>query len=46
MTIEIISLQLFTKVWDRAGIEVTTPGSAIRLTTDCVTGPGTLCVES
>ena len=34
------------KVWDRAGIELATPGSAVRLTsvarhvTDCATRPG------
>ena len=34
------------KVWDRAGIELTTPGSAVRLAsvarpvTDCATRPG------
>ena len=33
-------------VWDRAGIELATPGSAVRLAsvarhvTDCATGPG------
>ena len=30
MTIEIISWSISTKVWDRAGIEVATPGSAVR----------------
>ena len=27
---EIISRSISTKVWDRAGIELTTPGSAVR----------------
>ena len=31
MTVEIISLSVSTKVWDRAGIEHATPGSADRL---------------
>ena len=30
MTVEIISLLISTKVWDRAGIELATPGSAVR----------------
>ena len=43
MTVEIISWSIFTKVWDRAGIKLTTPGSAVRLAsvaryvTDCST---------
>ena len=47
MTIEIISWSISTKVWDRAGIELATPGSAVRLAsvarhvTDCATRPGT-----
>ena len=46
MTIEIISWSISTKVWDRAGIELTTHGSAVRLAsvarhvTDCATRPG------
>ena len=38
-----------TKVWDRAGIELATPGSAVRLAsvarhvTDCATRPGNVC---
>ena len=28
------------KVWDRARIELTTPGSAVRHVTDCATRPG------
>ena len=46
MTIEIISWSISTKVWDRAGIELATPGSAVRLAsvarhvTDCATRPG------
>ena len=41
MTVEIISWSVSTKVWDRAGIELATPGSAVRhasiarLVTDC-----------
>ena len=38
MTVEIISIS--TKVWDQAGIELATPGSAVGLATDCATGPG------
>ena len=30
MTVEIISWSISTKVWDRARIELTTPGSAVR----------------
>ena len=30
MTVEIISLSISMKVWDRAGIELVTPGSAVR----------------
>ena len=30
MTLEIISRSISTKVWDRAGIELVTPGSAVR----------------
>ena len=43
MTVEIISWSISTKVWDRAGIELATPGSAVRLAsvarhvTDCAT---------
>ena len=41
MTVEIISWSISTKVWDRVGIKLATPGSAVRLTsvarhiTDC-----------
>ena len=41
MTVEIISQSISTKVWDQAGIEPATPGSAVRLAsvarhvTDC-----------
>ena len=48
MTVEIISWSISTKVWDRAGIELATPGSAVRLAsvarhvTDCATRLGTL----
>ena len=46
MTIEIISWSISTKVWDRAGIELATPGSAVsfasvtRHVTDCAMRPG------
>ena len=45
MTVEIISQSIFTKVWDRAGIELATPGIAVRHAsvarhvTDCATRP-------
>ena len=46
MTVEIILWSISTKVWDRAGIELATPGSAVRHAsvarhvTDCATRPG------
>ena len=46
MTVEIISWSISTKVWDRAGIELATPGSAVsfasvtRHVADCATRPG------
>ena len=46
MTVEIISWSISTKVWDRTGIEIETPGSAVRHAsvarhvTDCATRPG------
>ena len=46
MTVEIISRSISTKVWYRAGIELATPGSAVRHesvarhVTDCATRPG------
>ena len=39
MTIEIISLSISTKPWDRAQIELAIPGSAGILSTDCAQGP-------
>ena len=51
MTVEIISLSISTKVWDRAGIELATPGSAVRHAsvarhvTDCATRPGILSLD-
>ena len=48
MTVESISWSISTKVWDRAGIELATPGSAVRLAsvarhvTDCTTRPSKL----
>ena len=47
MTVEIISWSIATKVWDRTGIELATPGSAVRHAsvarhvTVCATRPGT-----
>ena len=35
MTVEIISRSISKKVWDRARIELMTPGSAIRLSINC-----------
>ena len=35
MTIEIISSSISTKVWDRGGIKLATPGSEVRHATDC-----------
>ena len=49
MTVEIISWSISTKVWDRAGMELATPGSAVsfasvtRHVTDCATRPGPFC---
>ena len=46
MTVEIISWSISTKVWYRAGIELATPGSAVRHAsvarhvTYCATRPG------
>ena len=46
MTVEIISGSISKKVWYRAGIELGTPGSAVRHAsvarhvTDCVAQPG------
>ena len=46
MTVEIISWSISTKVWNRAGIELATPGSAVSFAsvtkhvTDCATRPG------
>ena len=48
MTVEIISWSISTRVWDRAGIKLATPGSAVRHAsvarhvTDCATRPS-LC---
>ena len=44
MTVENISLTISTKVWDRATIEVMTPGSAIGLTPHCAMRPGHIAV--
>ena len=46
MTVEIISVSFSTNVWDRARIELMTPGSAVRPVsvarhdTDCAKRPG------
>ena len=46
MTIEIISLSISMKLWDRAGITLVIPGSAVRHTSvarhvsNCAAGPG------
>ena len=46
MTVEIISSSNSTKVWDRAGIKLAAPGSAVRFpsfarhVTDCAMWPG------
>ena len=39
MAVEIISWSISMKVWDWAGIKITTPGSAVGLATDCSMGP-------
>ena len=47
MTIAIISRSISTKVWDRAGIKLATPGTVVRHAsvarhvTDCAMWPGT-----
>ena len=52
MTVEIISLSISTKVWDRAGIKPAIPGSAVRLAsvarhvTDCAMRPGLTIIGS
>ena len=46
MTVEIISSSISTKVWERVGMELATPRSAVRHAsvarhvTDCATRPG------
>ena len=42
MTVEIISRSISMKVCDRAGIELTTPWSAVRLPTNCTRGPSSI----
>ena len=39
-TVEIISWSISIKVWDRVRIELSIPGSAVGLATDCTMGPG------
>ena len=46
MTVEIISWSISTKVWDRAGIELATPGSAVRLASVCSTQQSSMRKES
>ena len=51
MTVEIISWSISTKVWYRNGIELATPGSAVRHAsvarhvTDCATRPGDISMS-
>ena len=51
MTVEIISWSISTKVWDRVGIELATPGIAVRHAsvarhvTDCATRPGLVTID-
>ena len=42
MTVEIISWSISTKVWDRAGIELATPGSAVSFASEPDTLPTAL----
>ena len=42
MTVENKSLSNSTNVWDRAGIELTTLGSAVGVTADCATKPNNI----
>ena len=44
MAVEIIFMIKITKVWDRAEIELATPGSRVRHVTDCATQVGTRTV--
>ena len=44
MAVEIISCSISMKIWDRAGMEHATPGSAVRQITDCATLPGIIIV--
>ena len=39
MAVKIISQSISTKLWDRAAIKLATPGSAVRLVTDCAMSP-------
>ena len=45
MTVEIISWSISTKVWDRAEIELATPGSVARHVTDCPTRSGNASID-
>ena len=40
MTVEIILWSISTEVWDRVRIKLTTPGSAVGLSTNWATRPG------
>ena len=46
MIVEIILRSISTKVWNQAGIELETPGSAIRLATDCAARPSAKILKS
>ena len=45
MIVENISSSNSTKVWDQARIKLMASGSTIRLTTDCLLGPGYTCIS-
>ena len=45
MTVEIISWSISTKAWDRAGIELVTPGSTVQLATESTTGPSSFSLD-
>ena len=40
-----MTVDVFHEIWDWAGIELGTPGSAVRLATDCDMGPGVICCQ-
>ena len=43
--VENISSSNSTKVWDQARIKLMVSESTIRLTTDCLSGPGYTCIS-